>query len=889
MGALVTQVCWWIVLALGLLGCRNEPAPHTSAVDAAVAGGADVNRALPACAAVRAVRLSSLPGGGAGLLVGPQAVAGQSPDDVVLDNAHVRFVVRGGPTGVAMYGTTGGHLVDAGRVLPGGDWRTAPVQTDDLREVAISVGMRVLRPSSVEVVADGCDGTARVRVRGDLVAFPTLQEVLDADDPKVIVEHEYVLRADSPAIEIRTSMLPKEKSAQVLVADVLFWGGEVALYLPGYGDADLPATSQTSTVGLTPRRLLGATTSDATAYAFAAKDKLLTIDAGALHAFLHGTLEIDAKGLTLVRHLAAGRDLAAAMAAARTAAGLDDATRRVAGKVQGTVAAVVVEALDSEGKPLTRCATDGQGRFDCPVPVSTAELRAGWIGDGGRGLGGAGQTDAATATLLPPAGKDAGGKATALDLSVAAPAPAKLAVSATQQGKPLAVRLTLWPKSGAKGPRRVYADVDGATVHLVPPGQYDLWLHHGPTYSMHHQTVTLMAGATTTVQAELAQVVSTPGWLAMDSHVHAEQSSDSTLPVEVRLAQAAAEGLDYLIATDHDHLTDYRAWLPQSPMLKTANSPGKPDCSAIAVGASGAVVQTAVGVEVSTIKAGHFNIWPATPVSWYQLAINALFDALGAGQKGRVVQCNHPRFASFSLFTAIDFDAATTTASTLRCGALELINGIDHKATPQVVADWLGLLDRGIRMTGVGTSDCHSDIDFVGNPRSWVKMGDSQAATAACAFAGSDVDSALLAGKVIASAGPFLEIAAVAGGKVAAIGELLPTQGLAGKAALTVHVRVAAPDWLPLGHLLVFSGTQQIADIDVSTTQVKSGARDYAVDLPIAASTADGVVVAMHVPGESAAPGLYRPAWAVTNPVFLDWDGDGLWWGQPLPAAKTQP
>lgn len=165
-------------------------------------------------------------------------------------------------------------------------------------------------------------------------------------------------------------------------------------------------------------------------------------------------------------------------------------------------------------------------------------------------------------------------------------------------------------------------------------------------------------------------------------------------------------------------------------------------------------------------------------------------------------------------------------------------------------------------------------------------MGATAAATAPCTFASSDVDAALLAGRVVASGGPFLEIAAKAASKSAAIGDLLPLSAGPGKAPVTVHVRVAAPDWLPLGHLLVYSGTQQIADIDVSKTPLAAGARDFAVDLPGAASTADGGVVAMPVPGESAAPGPYRPGWAVTNPVFLDWDGDGLWWGQVVPVAK---
>ncbi len=808
---------------------------------------------------------------------GPLAAVGGSPEDVILTNGLARYVIRGAAKGAAMYGTTGGNLVDVGRIAYQ-SFTGAPIApVDPLREIVLTVGMHLVRADKIEIVDDGSKGEARVRVSGPLVAFPTLEEALSLPLPKLKVTHEYVLRAGTTALEVRTTLVPDGVETETaLIADIMFWGGEVGLYLPGFGDQALPTTSQSDTIGFTPRRTALVQNNTVFSCAISAKKKMSTIDAGAIKAFLHGNVVVTAAGLTITRYLACGgrdgRDLAAAMAEARGAVAPGVATKQVKGFTLTPLGGVVVEVLDAKHKRLTRCDVTQSGDFSCPVPTGAVELATGWLGDGDLGLDSGGQP-----ALGEPAPTDS--------QSLKPPNPARLKIKATRGGALIPVRVTLRPTeaSADKLRRRFFADTDGEATHLMPPGTYDLYLNAGPLAAMHHEQVTLKADKLVTVTAELPLVVQAPGWIAADLHVHAEPSSDSSVPVDRRLAGAVVERVDYVVATDHDTPTDYRDWIGINDRVKKGAG------SCIGVGALGAQVLPAIGEEVSTLKTGHFNVWPmqAGPdgaVAWFELGPEALLKAVHGGDPNRVVQCNHPRFESFSYFKAIGFQAETTAKKLLQCDLIEVINGIGHQETPQVIVDWLGLLARGIRITATGTSDCHGTSDFIGNPRTWVFVGEA-AAEALCTGGATVVDKALVAGRAVASAGPMLTVKVTRNADVATIGGLLPASTGGMDNAATIEVRIAAPDWLPLGTVEVYVGQKKVKSEDVSAAVVKDGAREVALSLPMATTLTDTTVVAVHVPkpGADGWPGIHRPAWAVTNPVLIDGDGDGKWFGQAQP------
>ncbi len=133
-----------------------------------------------------------------------------------------------------MYGTTADHLVDVGHL--GAQGGTGNAQIDPLREVVLTVGMHIVRLDKIEITAPSSE-SARIKISGLLVTFPTLDEAFSFFLWKLNVSHDYVLRAGSTVLEIITTLTPKGVDEETaLIADVMFWAGEMARYLPGFGD-----------------------------------------------------------------------------------------------------------------------------------------------------------------------------------------------------------------------------------------------------------------------------------------------------------------------------------------------------------------------------------------------------------------------------------------------------------------------------------------------------------------------------------------------------------------------------------------------------------------------------------------------------------------------------
>lgn len=752
------------------------------------------------------------------------------PGDLVLENALARFVVRAQTEGYALVGLPGGHLVDAVR-LKGG----VQVGGDALRELAVTADFWMLAPDSTRVAGDGADGTARVRVEGHLTAFPLVQSVLPLPEPDVTVVHEYVLKPDSPVLEIRTLLSPRDPGPgpSVILADVSLWGADVRLFIPGLGADDLPTSASGAVLGLAPSRADGATP----AYAIATEAPRALVDASGIKAFVFSDTPVPEGGSTVIRRFAVGgldgTDLASAMAAV---AAIDSpAPLRARGEVVGDYPGLEVEALDAAGAPLTICAV-AAGRFDCPVPATTTALVARWRGDGNGDVSLPGQRAGAPVVLAAKG-----------DTLVTA-SPARLALTVHDpDGAPVAFRLDA--RSAALSDQRTFVDADGDATLLLPAGTWDLYVHHGPRWSRHTETVTVAPGSTVLVDATLQKVVAAEGWVAVDTHVHAEDSTDSEAAHTHRFASALAEDLGAYVATDHDFVTDPAPWLADAGLSER--------------------LTVEPGVEVSTTKLGHFNVWPVArdptragngAPDWDGLDAPALLKRLRAAAGEGFVQLNHPRFGGAAYFNSIGFDAATVDRALLDFDAMELVNGIGHSDTPQVIDDWLGLLGRGIRITGTGASDVHGSGEPMGLPGTLVRPGPDD-----------DLWAALRAGRAIASAGPWLSLEVTdADGRLARIGDTLT----APQGELTLTAVLESPDWMPLGRLRVYVSGALLLDEDVSAEPAVDGAHRVARTLTLPAHT-DAWCVAVHVPGAAPTSGLRRPTWAIANPVFVDAGGGG--------------
>ena len=250
----------------------------------------------------------------------------------------------------------------------------------------------------------------------------------------------------------------------------------------------------------------------------------------------------------------------------------------------------------------------------------------------------------------------------------AGPMPAKVTVLCPSGPCPTAPRNLVLYVDNTKDPQPDnvqligFVDATGSETFELPPGQYLVLVSRGPEYSIFPNTYPATPGApvdlTTTdvvIDAPLAHVIDTTGWMSADFHVHAVNSPDSIVDNASRALGFAADGVDVLVSTDHDVVTDY------APVIaSTGLSP---------------FLASVVGEEVSPMEFGHYNLFPlvrdaSDPVSggavdWANpnglaLSPRRIFEA-GRAKGARTVHFNHPRgFLGGFTFLRVDTDTLAT-------------------------------------------------------------------------------------------------------------------------------------------------------------------------------------------------------------------------------------
>ena len=281
----------------------------------------------------------------------------------------------------------------------------------------------------------------------------------------------------------------------------------------------------------------------------------------------------------------------------------------------------------------------------------------------------------------------------------------------------------------------IVADKNGdAGVLEIEPGSYQVVVSRGPRYSAFTQNVTITGGATTTVNAQIAKVVQTPGFVLSDFHVHGILSPDSEVTQQERIATQLAEGNDFFTPSEHEIRADY------TPFIQ-------------AMGVQN-LIATAPSAEITTFDYGHFNSWPVTvdanavnggTVDWgragvtpgqdfpsygnYNLLPQEIYAAAHADPKPNLIQINHMR--SHFNTDGLDIDTAVTPPLSHTLGASRRLNpavpnyfddgfdalevwiGTDGRNGDQLhfvgenLGDWFNMLNQGIVATGVADSDTH--------------------------------------------------------------------------------------------------------------------------------------------------------------------------------------
>jgi hypothetical protein len=815
-------------------------------------------------------------------LIGGQSATGHV-GDYLLQNDRVRVVVDqpGRHIGVLPYG---GAILDADVVRPAG-----AAGADQLGKLGLFYAMgRTVNVQAVEVLADGASGGAAVLAatgHDDVADYinivqairqyigTTVQLVFDSDAPLPLkITTYYVLSPGEARVRILTAFCNQgDKPISIPVGDMLdqggttdffnagnckgrlgggsclvdpspwwgFQGDQVAYGYRSYKVDDLASPAIDAVAGL-------GTITVTVASGESSKGVLSWLDPDVqkrpgTFGIRAGAQKLLLRDLVIAPHLGEvassflGFDGAAHGRLEATAARADGVTPAPGTRLSVARASddvmVVVMVADANGKAAVDLApgeyTVAAGAFGyAQVPPAPVSVTAGATTSAVAKLG-------ATRTLTVHV-KDASGAAM----------PAKVTVLC--QGGACATPMSAYQR---------FYDVDQpaadvAALELVPPqgsvevkllpGQYEVLVSRGPEYSVWPDTwpraaevIDLTAGDQTR-DVVLAHVVDSAGWMSADLHVHAANSSDSSVRNERRALGFAAEGVDILCSTDHDFVTDY------APIVRSLGA--EP------------FMATMIGEEITSFDFGHFNAYPleADPES----ENGGAFDWAGgegptlrpaqifAGVKARwpdsFVQMNHPRtgMGPLKVDTAtgashadplkfrMEPDPLATPADTRLFS--EAFDGyeVQNGVMPSTAAmnDWMTFLSRGLLKTATAVSDTHYAFsDSAGYGRTYVDMAGRDHAAE---FDKKVFSTALKAHQAFATNGPFLKVSArkldaggAATGAAIGLGQTLSISAAAGeKVELTVDVQ--APEWMLFDTIEVFTyadGRESLGGVDNSS------------------------------------------------------------------------
>ncbi|MGB9004946.1 MAG: CehA/McbA family metallohydrolase [Candidatus Aminicenantales bacterium] len=418
---------------------------------------------------------------------------------------------------------------------------------------------------------------------------------------------------------------------------------------------------------------------------------------------------------------------------------------------------------------------------------------------------------------------------------------------------------------------------------VLPAGVYLASASRGPESTSDQKVIEVLQDSVQELIFRLDRVLDTPGLIALDPHLHTKHS-DGKVNVTERLRSIVGEGLEAAISTDHNRITDYGPDLKKNGLDR--------------------FLAVAWGEEVTASQAAvEFNSYPvifkateenngAIPV-WQETAA-PLFREARQKFPGALLSLNHPRAGAIGYFNNLELDqdaaAFALDKISLDFDLLEVLNGPFYFSANRVaVEDWLHLLNRGRFFPLIGSSDSHStDGDEPGYSRTYILYSGPRAAELDWAV----LFDSLKRGKSFASNGPLLEFRV----NGATLGETVKAKS--GRADLSLDVR-SAP-WVSVDEVrLIINGERKIVfPVKTPASRVQKLSERISLHLERDAYLALEVLgrrtlyPVVQQPSKTAQPKDATLPYALSNPIFVDVDGNGRFdppWPEPLELKKEVP
>lgn len=437
----------------------------------------------------------------------------------------------------------------------------------------------------------------------------------------------------------------------------------------------------------------------------------------------------------------------------------------------------------------------------------------------------------------------------------------------------------------------------------LDPGKYEIVFSRGPEYNRVIKQLEIVKGNMPKLEVRLDRVVDTSGWISADLHSHSSPSGDNTSDQYGRVENLLCEHVEFAPCTEHNRISSYTPHLDQ---MKLAD-----------------LMATCTGMELtgSPLPVNHQNAFPlhhhphtqngggprisSNPI--VQIERLAMWD-WGAD---KLVQLNHPNL--HQIYGDLDADGVPDKGfrgmlqwmDVVEVHPLETIfedvpnNPPSPRRTKIPLFQWMQLLNQGHRIPGVVNTDSHYNHHGSGWLRNWFACSTDDPAE----ITTEEMVRQAEAGHIVMSTGPFLSVSATSN---TSSGTAIPGDDIvAADGKLTVEVRVQCPNWLDVNRVQLFINGRPSEKHNYTRKNSPDLFGDvdavgkFQSSVPLVLDGDAHVIVATIGEGmtmEKVMGSRYgkRPPIAVSNPIFVDVNGDGFQHngdelGLPLPRTTAVP
>ncbi|HEY1861224.1 MAG TPA: CehA/McbA family metallohydrolase, partial [Gemmataceae bacterium] len=456
------------------------------------------------------------------------------------------------------------------------------------------------------------------------------------------------------------------------------------------------------------------------------------------------------------------------------------------------------------------------------------------------------------------------------------------------------------PPNARQAVVNLFYSENGRFTLPINPGDYEATVSYGPEYDMVRVPLTVEKSKKVPLKAALKRAFRTPGWVSADFHSHSTPSGDNTTDQRGRVLNLLCEHIEFAPCTEHNRIDSYTPHLKALGVEKLMGT-----CSGIEL--------TGVPLPLNHQNAFPLKMKPRTQDNGAptididpQKQIRRLAEWDEHAEK--LVQQNHPDIGwlffdkdgdgtpdegykdGFAFMNVIEVHPIheVLTAAPTRVYADPMGKRVEYNHT---IFNWLQLLNQGVRIPGVVNTDAHYNFHGSGGLRNYIRCD---------ATTPGDIDPLQIVrhakkGHIVMSNGPFLDVKL----NDAIPGDDLRLEGGKGKLA----IRVSCPNWLDIDRVQVLLNGRPDSNLNFTrkTHPTLFGDKalkfEHTVDLAL---DKDTHVIVVAIGEESEVGDVMGPMWgrqkptAVSNPIFVDVDGDGFkangdTIGAPLPVKAGKP